>query len=509
MKKSKLFWLLVTVFLATCFTNPLIAQTNSPRIKDIKTALSVVDIMFKEYAEKNHLPGFIYGLVVDGKLIHTAATGYTNLDKKTPFTPASDFHIASMTKSFTAMAILKLRDEGKLKLDDPAYLYIPELKEQKYLTTDATPITIRHLLTHAAGFPEDNPWGDRQLAITDADMLKMIKKGISFSNVPGVAYEYSNMGFAMLGYIIKKVSGQPYQKYITQNILLPLGMTHTYWDYDDVPAKDLVQGYRWLNNQYVKQPLLKSGAYGAMGGLITTLDDFGKYMALHLSATPPSNAKETGPVKRSSLLEMQHAWNLSGLNANYKYPGGRSCATVAAYGYGLRWLQDCDNRIMIGHSGGLPGFGTDWKILPDYGIGIVTFSNHTYAPASSLNMQALDTLIALAKLKPKPLPVSAILNQRKSELTKLLPDWDKAEASGIFAENFFLDYFPDMLRTEATAIFKKAGKIVRVQEIVPSNNLRGSFIMEGENADIEIFFTLTPENPPLIQQYSIKERVKE
>ncbi|MFX5714303.1 serine hydrolase, partial [Acinetobacter baumannii] len=74
-----------------------------------------------------------------------------------------------MSKSFTAMAILKLRDEGKLKLDDPVYNYIPELKDQA-LTKDAAPITIRHLLTHSAGFPEDNPWGDRQLADTEADL---------------------------------------------------------------------------------------------------------------------------------------------------------------------------------------------------------------------------------------------------------------------------------------------------------------------------------------------------
>jgi CubicO group peptidase (beta-lactamase class C family) len=285
-------------------------------------------------------------------------------------------------------------------------------------------------------------------------------------------------------------------------------MTHTYWNYDEVPPNQLVYGYRWLNESYIKQPLLKSGAYGAMGGLVTTLEDFSKYVAFHLSATPPSNAKEMGPVKRSSLLEMQHAWNISALNPNYKYPGGRACAIVTAYGYGLRWLKDCDNRIMIGHSGGLPGFGTDWKFMPDYGIGIITFSNHTYAPASLLNMQALDTLIAVANLKPNPIPVSPILNQRKNELLKLLPNWNKAEASGIFAENFFLDYFPDMLRQEATALFTKAGKIIRVQELVALNNLRGSFILEGEKADIEVFFTLTPENPPLIQQYSIREKVK-
>ena len=127
-----------------------------------------------------------------------------------------------MTKSFTAMAILKLRDEGKLKFDDPVYLNIPEMKNQKYLTKDAVPATLRHLLTHGAGFPEDNPWGDRQLARTDEELIDLIRKGISFSNDPGLKFEYSNLGFTMLGYIIKKVSGQSYENYITKNILEPL-----------------------------------------------------------------------------------------------------------------------------------------------------------------------------------------------------------------------------------------------------------------------------------------------
>lgn len=504
MKKNKLSLLLILVFINTCLTEILIAQTST-RIKDIEAVLPVIDKIFKEYADKNRLPGYVYGLVVDGKLIHTANMGYTDLDKKVLVTPQSCFRIASMTKSFTAMAILKLRDERKLRLDDPVYLYISEMKGQQYLTNDAAPVTIRHLLTHAAGFPEDNPWGDRQLAITDEAMIKMIKRGISFSNVSGIAYEYSNMGFAMLGYIIKKASGQPYEKYITNNILIPLGMTHTYWDYSHVPANKLAHGYRWLNGQWVEQPLLKDGAYGAMGGMITSMEDFSKYAAFHLSAWPPGNDKETGPVKRSSLREMHHPWSIPNLNSKYKYQSGRACPTVSAYCYGLGWTNDCEDRVTIGHSGGLPGFGSEWKIFPDYGIGIISFINLTYANAGFVNTQALDTLIALAKLQPKQFPVSAILNQRKNELIKLLPQWNNADANGIFADNFFMDYFPDSLRKEASVIFNNAGKIVRINEFVAFNNLRGYFIMEGENADIEVFFTLTPENPPLIQEYHIRE----
>ncbi|MEO6721994.1 MAG: serine hydrolase domain-containing protein [Ferruginibacter sp.] len=496
---------LLLLLINTFIINTSLSQTSAQQLKDIETSMPVIDSLFRQYAAKNNWPGMAYGLVANGRLIHTGNTGYTDADKKILATPQSAFRIASMTKSLTAMAILKLRDEGKLQLDNPVYLYIPEMKQQHYLTTDAAPATIRNLLTHTAGFPEDNPWGDRQLAITDAEMIRMIKNGISFSNVPGIAYEYSNIGFAMLGYIIKKVSHQSYQKYISDHILVPLGMTHTYWDYATVPADKLAHGYRWLNGKWLEQPLLKDGAYGAMGGLITSMEDFGKYVALCLSAWPPQSGKETGPVKRSSLREMQQAWTINTLDAGYKYPDGRLCPVVFSYGYGLRISKDCDNKVTVGHSGGLPGFGSDWKIMPDYGIGVISFSNLTYARAGFINTMVLDTLITLANLQPRKLPVSPILNKRKDELIKLLPGWNDAAATGIFAENFFLDYFPDSLSKEATALFNKAGKILHVSEFVPTNNLRGYFIMEGEKTDIKVSFTLTPENPPLIQEYRISE----
>src|SRR6202023_1605842 len=103
--------------------------------------LPIIDSIYKQYAEKNHFPGYAFGIMVDGQLIYTGSGGYTDIKKHTPVTPQSLFRIASMTKSFTAMAILKLRDEGKLKLDDPVYLYIPEIKNQK-LTHDPPVITI-------------------------------------------------------------------------------------------------------------------------------------------------------------------------------------------------------------------------------------------------------------------------------------------------------------------------------------------------------------------------------
>lgn len=156
--------------------------TDDTRMEKIKHMLPGIDSIYKRHAEDNHFPGISFGVVVDGELIYKNSYGYTDVAKKTPVTSSSMFRIASMSKSFTAMAILKLRDEGKLNLDDPAYFYIPELKNIKYPTADAPHITIRHLLTHGAGFPEDNPWGDRQLADNDRDLMEFIGKQISFSD---------------------------------------------------------------------------------------------------------------------------------------------------------------------------------------------------------------------------------------------------------------------------------------------------------------------------------------
>ncbi|MFT3743088.1 MAG: serine hydrolase domain-containing protein [Pyrinomonadaceae bacterium] len=482
--------------------------TDPQRLEKIKAAFPAIEKIYKDHATKNHFPGIAFGIVVDGKLVFAGNDGYTDIDKKTPVTSQSLFRIASMSKSFTAMAILKLRDDGKLKLDDPAYLYVPELKKQRYPTADSTPITIRQLLTHGAGFPEDNPWGDRQLADTDKDLANLLNGRVTFSNPPGIAYEYANLGFALLGRIVTKVSGMPYQRYIRENIWRPLGMTTSEWEYANVALDKLAHGYRWQRERWNEETLLHDtpdGSWGSMGGMISSIDEFSKYMAFHLSAWPPSNAAETGPVKRASVREMHHPWRFNGLTPNFTYPGGRVCATASAYSYGLGWLRDCESRVYIGHSGGLPGFGSQWRIMPEYGIGVVAFGNVTYASLGTVNLQVLDLIIKTADLKPRQLPVSDILAKRKAELLKVIPSWETGEKSGIFAENFFPDNPIDLLKRDYATLFTKAGKILKIGELIPENQLRGRFLLECENTNIEVYFTLTPENPPLIQELRVRE----
>jgi hypothetical protein len=227
-------------------------------------------------------------------------------------------------------------------------------------------------------------------------------------------------------------------------------------------------------------------------------------MSLHLSAWPPSDSPDKGPLRRSSIREMHKPWQLIRMDANAKDMNGKICPAMIAYGYGLTSKNNCSNMTTVDHSGGLPGFGSNWIIAPQYGLGIVCFSNVTYSPVSRITKQVLDTIIGALNLQPHQLQPSAILEQRKDELVKAMQNWDKAESSGIFAENFFLDYYVDSLKTQSNDLFRKAGRIIKVHPVQPENNLRGTFRIEGERSSINVFFTLTPENPPKVQELRMR-----
>jgi CubicO group peptidase (beta-lactamase class C family) len=176
------------------------------RRQRLEAALPALDEIAVHWARDNKVPGLAWGIVIDGELARFGSVGQRNVEKGGAIDEDTAFRIASMTKSFTALAILKLRDAGKLELDAPVARYLPELASWSRSTSDSGPVTIRQLLTHTAGFPEDNPWGDRQMAISPGKFSAWLSAGIPFSTATGSAHEYSNYGFAMLGAVVTAVS---------------------------------------------------------------------------------------------------------------------------------------------------------------------------------------------------------------------------------------------------------------------------------------------------------------
>jgi hypothetical protein len=199
---------------------------------------------------------------------------------------------------------------------------------------------------------------------------------------------------------------------------------------------------------------------------------------------------------------MHQPWRVSDLFAQAKNRSGAACPIVVGYGYGLGWRKDCNGLVRISHGGGLPGFGSEWRIYPDYGIGVVSFSNRTYGAPGLPNAIALDTMIQIAGLKPRKLQASQILEKRKKEIVEMLPLWNDTQ-TGIFAENFFLDESIENWRKNSQSLFAEAGDVQNVTGIIAENQLRGRFMIECSQKNIAVFFTLTPEREAKIQQLDL------
>jgi CubicO group peptidase (beta-lactamase class C family) len=494
------------------FKAPPARFTDPDRRAKLEKAFPEIDRLFREYADRNHVPGAAWGIVIDGQLAHSGVTGYRDIPSKAPVTPDTVFRIASMTKSFTAIAIMKLRDEGKLSLDDPAEKYVPEMKALVYPTADSPRITIRHLLSHAEGFPEDNPWGDQQLDKTDAQMSAMIKAGIPFSNAPGVAYEYSNFGFAILGRIVANVSRgsggsrgaetDEYTRYVSEHVLKPLGMTSTTLEPSSVPAARLAHGYRWEDEQWKNEPLLANGSFGSMGGMLTTLSDLGKYVGAFLAAWPPRDGPEMPPIRRASLREMQQVSRPA--PAGVSRSGAGVQLNSGGYGYGLRITQTCQFPTIVAHGGGLPGFGTLMRWLPEYGVGFIAFGNLTYTGWGRTFDAATEALARTGGLQPRTIEPSPALTAARNAVAGLVVKWDDAAADRIAAQNLFLDQSKDRRRAAIDALRAQVGACTagsgfdRVE-----NALRGDWTMSCERGRLRVAITLAPTSPPAVQFMSV------
>src|SRR5207245_2115814 len=213
------------------------------RARKLAEALPEVEAVFEEQFTAGKAPGMTVALVVDGEVRWSRSWGVRDLAQAQPPDRDTLFRIASLTKSFTAIAVVRVRDAGKLPLDDQAEKYLPELARLRYPTRDSPRITVRQLLSHSAGCPEDNRWGDLQLDMSGDELQRMLSRGLSFSRAPGTGYEYSNTGFALLGALVQRVSGQRVEDYLTEHVLKPLGMSATVWRPQYVPAGRLALGY--------------------------------------------------------------------------------------------------------------------------------------------------------------------------------------------------------------------------------------------------------------------------
>jgi CubicO group peptidase (beta-lactamase class C family) len=466
---------------------------------------AVADRIFADYALDAHIPGLVYGIVVDGQLVHVGTYGVQDLESKRPVSRDSLFRIASMTKAFTALTVLKLRDDGRLRLDAPAADYVPELRAWKYPTEDTPPLRVRDLLNHLSGFVTDDPWGDRQQPMAEADFTRMLSAGVPFTSAPGTRMEYSNLGYALLGRIITNVSQQPYADTIGRTLLQPLGMASSGFDVDKAPLARRASGYRWEDNAWRSEPTMGPGVFGAMGGLQTSASDYAKWVAYLLSAWPARDGAETGPVRRSTVRELQQGSNFPSLRKRSGKGSATACRLPTAYGMGMSAATDCDLGSLLVHSGGYPGYGSHVMLLPERGIGIFAFANRTYAAVSA---PIWDAAMALDKAgllgKERAMAVSAELASAYRALGVMYGAGSVAGAQDQLGMNFLMDRDAAHWSSELAKLKASVGDCDTTSAVEPTGALSGDYTWRCAHGRISGSLSLTPTQPPRIQRWVIE-----
>jgi CubicO group peptidase (beta-lactamase class C family) len=463
-------------------------------------AFAAADRTFDEYQLDAHVPGLVYGIVADGRLVHVRALGVQELDARRPVTTATLFRIASMTKAFTALAALKLRDEGRLALDTPAQAYLPELRGWRYPTQDSRAIRVRDLLNHTAGFVTDDPWGDRQTPLPEDAFSRLLQDGVPFTRAPGSAMEYSNLGYAMVGRIVAQVAKQDYRAYVETALLRPLGMAASGFVVDDSPRERRALGYRWEDDAWRREPDLAHGAFGAMGGLQTSAEDYARYVAWLLAAWPARDAADDGPVKRATVRELAEGSNFPRVRPRPGRSGATACRQAATYGMGMIAASDCDLGLTLSHGGGYPGYGSHVLLLPEYGVGVFAFANRTYAGPSGPVWDAAAALHKAGLLKARPVPVGDALAAAYRAAADVYARGDVAAAADRLAMNVLLDRSAEGWARDLARVRRQVGECETTSPLTATGELSGTFTWRCAHGRVQGSLLLAPTRPPGIQR---------
>jgi CubicO group peptidase (beta-lactamase class C family) len=457
---------------------------------DVAAASDIADTRMARAAQEHGIPALAYGLLLAGEVVHACSVGDVPPDRAS----TAPFRIASMTKSFTAAAILSLRDDGVLSLEAPLVDVLPWAAGIG-LPDSSPPLRIAHLLTMTAGFPTDDPWGDRQESLPIADFDALVAGGLTFCRPPGLDFEYANISYALLGRVVAEVTGQDYRDVVRERLLEPLGMGAS--TFDVAAAAGRIPGMHPTASGLVEQAEGPSGAFSPMGGLWSTIDDLSRWIAFLEEAW--SDAPDTGPLSRWSRREMQRAHVTVGPD-----PEG----AFGSYGMGLHVTEHPQLGRFIHHSGGYPGYGSHMRWHPDTRWAIVALANRTYAPMRLACAEALTEIVADEAVESaRQRSVDRLWPQTEEAMTlaeSLLAQWDDGALDAMAAMNLDLD----VAREERRALWEGLGArgVLRDGASVTSrspSHARWTVMTDAGPRELEV--QMTAEREPRIQTLLVRE----
>jgi CubicO group peptidase (beta-lactamase class C family) len=474
----------------------------------VEALVPALDEFFQSALERSGATGLAVGLILEGELVYERGLGVRDVTTGTPVDSDTVFRIASMTKSFTALAVLKLRDEGKLTLDAPVTDYLPELRQLVAPTRDAPPITLRLLLTNASGLAYDDYWGAVTFGTTDAELAKLLRDGVQFESTPGTAYAYSNLGWALLGKVVERVSGMRYRDYVAANILRPLDMTSTVWESGEVAPGRLAVGYGRIDGALVPEPRPSEGVFAAAGGLYTTLRDYARYAAYNLAAYPPRDEPESGPVRRSTLREMHEGQRRAELLYMPVVQHTDSGITLTSANYGFGWMNvtSCTEEGRVQHFGMEPGYYGWVALMPKARIAVVALA--TTGAANALISRDVGRILRDGGLLAVPEPTAhPALAATRAAIVQLLDAWDPALATRTFDPQSLAYSWNVGLREDFVRLARSHGHCQTEGPFKVHEPLHGGFRLSCERGALTFEILMSPATPPRIQNVNWTEEL--
>jgi CubicO group peptidase (beta-lactamase class C family) len=356
MKKILVAFAIMFLFVGTAATSgPSAEKTEAvPVVKDPRfiQAVGLLEAWIDAKLAYEKIPGVSLGFVVDQNLIWSKGYGFADLRRREPATPRTIYSICSISKLFTSIAVMRLRDEGRLRLDDPISAYLPWFKLPP-ASADSPEVTLRGLLTHSAGVPRESGYSYWTGPDFPFPTREEVIKGLANQSMlyPSDRYfQYSNLGMTLAGQIVEQVSGQPYAQYVRENILAPLGLARTT---PEIPAEErgglLAQGYGVLTRdcERLAMPFFQARGIAPAAGFASNVEDLARFASWQFRLLAKGGFEV---LKASTLREMQRVqW----MDPDWK----------TSWGLGFE-VRRQDNKTVVGHGGSCPGYRTALSLYP-------------------------------------------------------------------------------------------------------------------------------------------------
>ena len=354
----------------------------------------------KDLMKREQIPGVAIALSQNGKVIYEQGFGVKDFETKEPVTPETIFGIASITKSFTALAIMKLAEEGKLQVDDAVKIHLPELRLNGYNNIDD--IKIHHLLSHTTGLATIRR--NEQLENFDEHLHYLSAVAQETLGAPGDFFCYNNDMFLLLGAIIEKITGKNYKDYIKDEIFIPMNMKRTTFNLDELTQfSNVTTPYILENGKPVSCSWPTLGNYAVGGGIRSTVMDLLKYGQLYIDKENPFTSKMTTAVHRTN--------------------------GTSSYGYGFQTTPNYEEATLVEHGGRQPGVSSNFGFIREQGIVAAVLTNLGGVSADAIWLGAINTVLGLPADRKRS--IEPHFDMKEEQLSRFIGTYKTGEGSTV------------------------------------------------------------------------------